>query len=647
MSSPLWYWHRLRAMGTAELAAHARRKIHQVSDNLWAGRRFASVADIPPGRYFPELPFVHRAPEELQERVRKDLADILAGRWVAFGQTILQVDNPPKWHKDYLAGVDMATDRPALRLHHRLEGKADIKLIWEPSRWYSLVRLAQAACLLADESAASACLKWLNHWVEKNPPFYGWNWLSGLETGIRLIQFAWIDLLLSGMASGETPARQARHDTLARLRARILPPHLWYTWRDRSFGSSANNHLIGELAGLIVTLVRWPDLARWAAPLDTLQPLWEREVLAQFAPDGGNREQALNYHLFSWEFCWQTRLALTAAGRAVSPDVEDRLRTSAAFFTNVQVEQNQWDYGDSDNAYVTPLFQNWPQATAEWHAWLRREPSGASIRYWIGDPPKPFLSPIVRAGAKGWQIYSESGYALCRSDDWVLRWDLSPLGYLRTAGHGHCDALHLSVWFRGEPLLIDPGTGAYHADRKLRDYLASWEAHNGPHSSSNPVPVRSGTFLWTEPHGTPRVVKTTESEMTAELELPHGLMRRSIARGADLGWEIHDAFVPRHASGEDQTIVFWQFAPGWELIEAGRGEFRLASQHSELKLEFDTAWGEISFSGKDGLEQPSRSASLMGTCSPGFRLTASAPFVRLQSKPGAGGEFFTRLVPVR
>src|SRR5205814_8528523 len=105
--------------------------------------------------------------------------------------------------------------------------------------------------------------------------------------------------------------------------------HVYYTWRYRSFGSSANNHLLGELAGLVLAIARWSSLTGLATSLDELRGIWEKEVLLQFAPDGGNREQALGYHLFSWEFCWQTQAALLAAGKHVSASVEERLKRAA------------------------------------------------------------------------------------------------------------------------------------------------------------------------------------------------------------------------------------------------------------------------------------------------------------------------------
>ena len=352
MSKLQWYWGRLRAMGPAEIAANLRRKLFQWSDEQELPDCSSAPLRTDERPAFPRLPAADSAPLAVREALQRDARDILAGRWKAFGHLQINVDDPPRWHKDYHAGEDLTTDEFAFKLNHReLRAGADIKLIWELSRWHQLVRLAMAAYVLEDGPAARKCVAWLADWAERNPPYRGWNWTSALEVGMRLVQFTWIDALLDARAE----AGGYKAET-ARLRREILPAHVRYAWRYRSFGSSANNHLLGELTGLILAVVRWPDLARWAVPLDGLQKLWEREVLAQFAGDGGNREQALNYHLFSLEFCRQTQAALRETGRAISTEVEERVCRAEDFFWNIQVETEAWDYGDSDNGFVTPFF---------------------------------------------------------------------------------------------------------------------------------------------------------------------------------------------------------------------------------------------------------------------------------------------------
>src|SRR5437660_2307981 len=361
---------------------------------------------------------------------------------------------------------------------------------------------------------------------------------------MRLVQFTWIDALLNSVlpaSSRQVSSREApncprdaaspldgrdANPVLAKLRRESLPMHVWFAWRYRSFGSSANNHLIGELAGLILAVARWPELRRWATSLDRLQRLWEREVLLQFAKDGGNREQALNYHWFSWEFCWQARAALLAAGRKSSCDVEERLRRAARFYWEVQARREPWDYGDSDNGWVTPFFAREHSALIEWRDWLSRSTTnaGAALDYWLGDPPEfsPQLGrsdPAHTVRRSDWWVYPGSGLGICESGFWWLRWDLSPLGYLTTAAHGHLDALHLSIWFNGVALVVDPGTGAYYADRNLRAWLASRGAHNGPDPRRWKCPGRLGAFLWASDHRLPRWKTDSEGGLAGEWPL--------------------------------------------------------------------------------------------------------------------------------
>src|SRR5262249_10483856 len=146
-------------------------------------------------------------------------------------------------------------------------------------------------------------------------------------------------------------------------------------------------HLLGELAGLILATVRWPALAKWSASLEELQARWELEVLAQFAEDGGNKEQALNYQLFSFELCWQTRMALLSAGGLFWALVGRGLDSAARFFWEVQARNELWDYGDSDSAFATPFFINEVPAVREWRDWIGRRNASGALEYWLRDTP--------------------------------------------------------------------------------------------------------------------------------------------------------------------------------------------------------------------------------------------------------------------
>ena len=610
-------------MSPREVALHLRKKAFQWVDAR--GFHPESGQSLNPAEHFPLLPPVASAPELIRDNLKRDAVAILGGRWKAFGHLELQVDDPPQWHRDYLAGVSLQTNESAFRLNHReLPGDADIKLVWELSRWYALVRLAQAAYVVEDLLAGETSLRWLDDWVENNPPFRGWNWTSALESGMRLIQFTWMDALLS-----KAKHNNSFEEKLRILRERILPAHVHFTWRYRSFGSSANNHLLGELAGLILALARWPELEKSAAPLTKLARLWEREVLAQFAPDGGSLEQALNYQLFSWEFCWQTRLALRAVDCFISPEVE----------------AEPWDYGDSDSAFVTPLFSSGATAVSEWRNWMIEPTRSPSIDWWLGLERINLNSVENKTSCEGsasgnWVIFQDSGHAVKREGEWMLHLDLSPLGYLATAAHGHLDALHLSLWLRNQAVVIDPGTGAYFADRTLRNYLASWEAHNGPHRPGETFPKRGGPFLWLKHHRKPVWEMEPDGSLKGELELPSGTIQRVVKLEYN-NVVVEDVFSPASGEGEQTFNVNWQFSPQAKVEQLSRDAFRIQLREGALKVVLEGDWSVAE------LRLPGGATSrdgFCGVCSPRFREVMRSPVLQLTGSPVAGKRFVTRFI---
>ena len=531
---------RLRAMSAGEIA-------HRMAERL--GRRseisqLKRIARRPwDGAFtdFPSLPWRGHVPPELRKQLAVDAEKLVRGEWQLFGWKDVDVGAPPCWHRDATLGVVIDPDIPARKLDHRhLEHDADARAIWEINRWSEMTRMAMHSALNGDVHAIRVSQLWLEDWCDRNTPGHGINWTSPLEAALRLMNFCWFDALVRGCNDRELARRQDE------LTARIVPAHAWWVWRRRSFGSSANNHLIGELSALVMAITRWPALARMIKPAKHVMSLLEHEVMQQFAADGGSKEQALHYHLFAWEMCWH-------AGKAVggfTAEVQERLTKAAQYFVDVVEAPESWDFGDSDDAQVLPLPLKRTNAAAEFRGWLMNRGDGSVLRFWLGDPPKG----IKAAMRSKWLTYEQSGQAIWRDARWTVRADASSLGLGRMAAHGHLDALHVSLWFEQHALVIDPGTGAYYGNPALRARLASWEAHNAPVPlAGRSTPQRMGAFLWAKHHDTPQLA------ISEDIFLMKSHTQRAVHATQDY-IEICD-----EVSHETPHAVTWQLAPGWQV----------------------------------------------------------------------------------
>ncbi len=92
-------------------------------------------------------------------------------------------------------------------------------------------------------------------------------------------------------------------------------------WTDRSRFSSANNHLVGELAGLAVGALLLPELAGSSRRLRCALDGLAREADLQVLPDGAGAEQALAYQLFTGDLLLVVAALLRLDGRMVPPAI--------------------------------------------------------------------------------------------------------------------------------------------------------------------------------------------------------------------------------------------------------------------------------------------------------------------------------------
>lgn len=505
-----WYVRRLRAMSVAEMrtrVTHARRQRAWRSRQVLVGQHdpltVPSVRAVRLGLPADALAAVD--PDAAKQLVA-EATDILEGRWTYFGTERTDLV-APAWSTDPLTGRT-APALYAFDVPYRDEAAVgNIKRIWEPSRHHHLTVLAAAYALTGDERFAQRSVEHLRSWMAANPFLTGAHWTSGIELGIRLISWVWTRRLLDTWP--EVSQWFEHDDTFVRQ----VHHHLEWLEAFHSTGSSANNHVIAEAAGLVVGACAFDWFDRSAHWRRFGSALLVKELEANTFPSGLNRELATEYHGLVLELALVAGLEADAAGE---PLPERAWRTITAMFDAlaavVDVHGEPPRQGDADDGRVLVV------DAARTHRWWSLLATGealvGSMPWWPtphdGDVRTPLWCALghrrtitERRPATRPAILADAGMTLLRTmpgdgpEVWV-RCDAGPHGFLSIAAHGHADALAVEVRIDGVDVLADPGTYCYHGEPKWRSYFRGTRGHNTIEVDGRDQSVSGGPFLWVE-----------------------------------------------------------------------------------------------------------------------------------------------------
>jgi len=611
-----WYLNRLRSMEPAEilhrLGERRRKLVSRRRDQGWARYSAAPLRAV-----FPSLADSVRAAGPAQRQaIAAAAASALAGRFSALG-----VDWPARaagdlypaalWRLDPVTGgawPDAATY--AFDIDFRAEGqRGDVKYVWEANRLQFLVPLAAQAVLGDDGAALKAIEAAIASWHAANPPFGGVGWASGIEVAVRSIGLIAVHSLVG--------ARLSDH-TIGQL-GEILAASAYWLPRFPSRFSSANNHLVAELAGeyLIGLALGRPD--------DTARAGLIAEIDRQILPDGAGAEQTPSYAAFTAELALLCAKAAAAAGAPFPSGYEARLLAFAGFVAALGRPTPR--LGDDDEGRLVTLgaaFEaDYPASVAAAIAGLYGKPgpppAGDDFRTLIFGPPAADMERpkgLIQFMAGGLSVW----HGQLAGRKVRLTFDHGPLGYLSIAAHGHADALSLTLDIDGVPVLVDPGTYLYASGGRWRDWFRSTPAHNTLNLEGASQSLMSGPFNWSHK------ARATLAEAMAD---PLRLVARHDGYQRRFG-VVHERTVARDGEallvtdrllgGGRQAEIVWQLAPG--LVAARNGNSVTVSRNDAALLRLDLPEGAMAIAiGGDGPGQGGWVSERFGSRLPAARIS--------------------------
>ena len=441
------------------------------------------------------------------DRIVAGIHDVFALEGVALG-------SPPRWNRDPKTGIEAPLDFGKALDYRDPARVGDCKYLWEPNRHLHLVTLAQAWALTHRAVYAETLRAHLESWLDACPFRMGANWSSSLEAGLRLVNWSLAWQLLGGASSPMFAGESGRA-----FRDRWLVSvyqHAEFVSGNYSLHSSANNHLVGEAAGVYLAALAWPHWERADDWHESAREILEREALLQNAPDGVNREQATSYAQWTFDLLLLPLLAGRANGDEFPHEYAGRLEAMLEFMASIMDASGQVPmFGDADDGFVVRLdphagFCRYRSQLATGAILFRREAfrakagslddktrwligPGAAERFDALASAHPLL-PVRRA-------FPEGGYYILGCDFETPREvrivaDTGPLGYREIAAHGHADALSFTLSAGGVEMLVDPGTFAYHTEPEWRAYFRGTSAHNTLRIDGLDQSEQGGNFMW-------------------------------------------------------------------------------------------------------------------------------------------------------
>lgn len=332
----------------------------------------------------------------------------------------------------------------------------DLLRRWSRGRLREVLHAATLARTERDGAAAVFAVARVTSFLRDCPEFKCDHWSSGMEIGLRAMR------LLHAAAR----LAQARDGGLAVpnlapfARALELHEHALESRVDWRLHRTGNHHLVALAARIVLAAhlpahdVRTRRLARDARAFGA-------ELLRQ-APDGMHFESSTHYHLLVAEAAAHAERAMQLRGVACDPAPRDVLAGSLAAL--LRPDGSLPSVGDSDDESFVPACVG-PDPPPVLRA--------LEVARALGDEPR---SPDAGNGwsGGGLHVLSREG----SQGGPLLHVTVSATGPGRsgTGGHSHDDATACEIWLDG-PVLGHRGTGAYAADRPLRETLRSVQSH--------------------------------------------------------------------------------------------------------------------------------------------------------------------------
>lgn len=342
----------------------------------------------------------------------------------------------------------------------------DIRIAWEASRLQHLIALALIVKSSSNSHEKAKATKIycddVASWYEQNPTLTGIHYVSSMECALRIISLSIsYDLMRDELGSSK--------NEIGSLVSKLVTAHAAFIVKRMSLHSSAGNHVLAESTGLIFAGVLFSEHPSSNTWLTLGLDIFESEIGRQINDTGFGIEGASAYLIQIIEYAVLCSALLKKFGLDVPQRISKALERGLSG-VRLLVEKLGFfpTVGDSDSGYAVSFLFN--EVFCE-----TKRSSGYAVN-----------SHILAIG----EVSQPLALVFCNG----------PLGMPPTYGHGHAHALSVQLYFKGQPVLSDPGTYSYTGQPRWREYFRGTKAHNTININDLDQAKQELLFMWSKPY---------------------------------------------------------------------------------------------------------------------------------------------------